>query len=243
MDNLNAFLDLYGLAAIFVLMLIKSAGVPIPIPADAIMLATAARAVEGRLVLWQAFILLLIALVVGGTIQYALARRLGRGFLTRFGRYIGITPARLDSVGGRMQKGGPVGIGLAILTPGVRSVAVAACGLAALPLRTVIIGLTLGSGLFLALHFFLGFIGGTLLNSIGNVVSLPLLLAIIIVVLAIGLGVWVLIRRRQMPSASNREVLAQAVGSWHEATCPVCLALGAANRLQIHLDIEHTHEH
>lgn len=91
MDNLNAFLDLYGLAAIFVLMLIKSAGVPIPIPADAIMLATAARAVEGRLILWQAFILLLVALVIGGTVQYALARRLGRGFLTRFGRYIGIT--------------------------------------------------------------------------------------------------------------------------------------------------------
>ncbi|MCC7451069.1 MAG: VTT domain-containing protein [Anaerolineae bacterium] len=241
MDNLTAFLDLYGLAAIFVLMLIKSAGVPIPIPADAIMLATAARAVEGRLVLWQAFILLLIALVVGGTIQYALARRLGRGFLTRFGRYIGITPARLDSVGGRMQKGGPVGIGLAILTPGVRSVAVAACGLAALPLRTVIIGLTLGSGLFLALHFLLGYVGGALLATIGKAVPLPLVIAVVVVLLLIGLAIWFVIRRRQRPDATSREIVTEAFGAWEEATCPVCLALGAASRLGIEPVVEHHH--
>jgi hypothetical protein len=46
-----------------------------------------------------------------------------------------------------------------------------------------------------------------------------------------GLGGWILIRRRQRPSASSREVVTEALGAWHEATCPVCLALGAVSRL------------
>jgi membrane protein DedA with SNARE-associated domain len=72
MSDLDTFLDLYGLAAIFAIMLVKSAGVPIPIPADALMLATSARAAQGKLVVSQAFIALLIALVIGGVIQFAL---------------------------------------------------------------------------------------------------------------------------------------------------------------------------
>jgi membrane protein DedA with SNARE-associated domain len=233
MDDLNVFLDLYGLAAIFGVMLAKSAGVPIPIPADALMLATSARVATGRLVLVPAFIAILIALVVGGIIQFSLVRGPGRGFLYRFGRYLGMTPARLDAAAEKVKKGGTIGIGLAILTPGVRSVAVVGSGLAGIPLRQFIPGLILGSGLFLALHFFLGYIGGSLLNTLTSVISLPVLLLIIVVILAITFAAWFLIRRRQLPQATNAEVVSEALGAWHEAVCPVCLALGAAERLQI----------
>lgn len=243
MNDLNSFLDVYGLAAIFGIMLAKSVGVPIPVPADALMLATSARVASGKLVLAQAFVALLIALVVGGIVQFGLVRGPGRGVLYRYGRYLGMTPQRLDSATQRLKQGGAFSIGISILTPGVRSVAVVACGLAGIPLRRFILGLALGSGLFLALHFFLGYVGGSLLNSLGASIPIPVLIGGIIVALIVGLGVWVVIRRRQMPEASNREVLAEAVGAWHEATCPVCLALGAADRLQIHLPIEHLHNH
>jgi membrane protein DedA with SNARE-associated domain len=238
MDDINTFLDLYGLAAIFGIMLIKSAGVPIPIPADALMLATSARVATGKLILGQAFIAILIALLIGGVIQFALVRGPGRGILYRYGRFLGMTPTRLDSASQRLKKGGALGIGIAILTPGVRSVAIIGSGLAGIPIRQFVPGLILGSSLFLALHFFLGYVGGTLLSSLGNVVSLPLLLVAIVVILAIGLGIWVIIRRRQLPHASSKEVLAEAVGAWHEAVCPVCLALGAVERLQMH---DHIH--
>jgi membrane protein DedA with SNARE-associated domain len=238
MDDINAFLDLYGLAAIFGIMLIKSAGVPIPVPADALMLATSARVATGKLILGQAFVVILIALLVGGIIQFVLVRGPGRGILYRYGRFLGMTPTRLDSASQRLKKGGVLGIGIAILTPGVRSVAIIGSGLAGIPIRQFVPGLILGSSLFLALHFFLGYVGGTLLSSLGNVVSLPILLVAIVVVLAIGLGVWAIIRRRQLPHASPKEVLAEAVGAWHEAVCPVCLALGAVERLQIH---DHIH--
>lgn len=239
MSDLNAFLDLYGLAAIFAIMLVKSAGVPIPIPADALMLAASARAAQGKLVVPQAFIVLLIALVIGGVVQFALVRGPGRSIFYRYGRYLGLTPDRIEAASRRLQKGGAIGIGIAILTPGVRSVAVTACGLAGIPLRQFVAGLALGSALFLSLHFFLGYAIGALLSTIGQVIPIPVLLGVVIALVIAGLGAWYFIRRRQLPKASSSEIMAEAVGAWHEATCPVCLALGAAERLQIH----HPHVH
>ncbi len=232
MENIEAFLNSYGLAAIFGLMLVKSIGVPIPIPADVIMLAAAARVAEGKLVLWQAFIVILLALIAGGIVQFTLARGPGRGVLYRFGRYLGLTSARLDAAAATVKKGGPIGIGLAILTPGIRAATVAACGLAALPMRIFMPGLALGSGLFLALHFFLGSLIGYLLAALTQAGLLQIALPIVVVFIAAGLVVWAVIRRRQRPYAPRGEIVAEALEAWHEATCPVCLALGAASGLQ-----------
>lgn len=231
--DIETFLDAYGLIAIFGIMLAKSVGVPIPIPADALMLATSARVATGRLALISAFAALLV--------QFGLVRGPGRSVVSRYGRYLGITPARLDAAAKRMQKGGMLGIGLAVLTPGVRSVAVVTCGLAGFPLRLFLPGLLLGSGLFLALHFFLGYIGGSVLNTLNTSISLPVLLGVIVGLLVVGFSAWYFIRRRQRPQASVNEILADAVGAWHEAVCPVCLALGAAQRLQISLPLEDHH--
>ena len=74
MAGLEAFLDSYGVAAACAIMLIKAAGVPVPIPGDVILLATAARAAEGKVLLWLAFVVLLAALIVGGGLQFYLAR-------------------------------------------------------------------------------------------------------------------------------------------------------------------------
>src|SRR5438270_6680188 len=118
MNSIDVFLIQYGLAAVFVLMLTKSIGVPIPIPGDVIILAAAARAAEGKLILWQAFLAILLALTIGGLIQFALIRGPGRNLLYRFGRYIGLTTARLDAASAKIKKGGILTLSVAILVPG-----------------------------------------------------------------------------------------------------------------------------
>src|SRR5229473_3220531 len=163
MNSIDVFLVQYGLLAIFIIMFTKSVGVPIPIPADVIILATAVRAAQGKLILWQAFLAILLALVLGGIIQFVLVRGPGRSLLYRFGRYIGLTSTRLDAASAKIKKGGIPGLSVAILVPGVRSAAIAASGLSNFPLRTFVPGIVLGSALFLCVHFFLGFLGGTLL--------------------------------------------------------------------------------
>ena len=126
MNTIDMFLVQYGLAAVFIVLLAKSIGVPIPIPADVIILATAIRAAQGKLILWQAFLAILLALVLGGIIQFVLVRGPGRSLLYRFGRYIGLTSARLDAAAAKIKKGGIAGLSVAILVLGVRSAAIAA---------------------------------------------------------------------------------------------------------------------
>src|SRR5712691_4549128 len=79
MQDVDAFLDQFGLIAVCAVLAIRGAGVPIPVPGDVILLATAARAAQGKYVLWQAFAAVLLAVVVGGVAQFLLARGPGRG--------------------------------------------------------------------------------------------------------------------------------------------------------------------
>lgn len=230
MNGIDALLIHYGLAAIFVLLLVKSVGVPVPIPADVIILTAAAWAAGGKLVLWQAVLAILVALVLGGSVQYLLARGPGRNLLYRFGRYLGLTQARLDAASVRVKKGGMFGVGLAILIPGVRGVAIAASGLAGVPLRTFLPGLVLGSSLFLALHVFLGFLGGSLFAIVGKVVPSAGIGLIVLLLLVVVFLLWLIAYRRQ--KEARQELDAASVEVWHEGMCPVCLALYTANQLR-----------
>src|SRR6266567_646711 len=227
--SLDTFLRDYGLPAIFLLLLTKSAGVPIPIPADVILLATAAGTAQGKFILWQAITAILLALVMGGLIQFLLARGPGRSSLLRFGRFIGLTNQRLDVASVQVKKGGIIGISVAILVPGVRGVAIAAAGLAGLPLRTFAPGLVLGSVLFLSLHFFLGYLGGALLHRLEQVLPLSSTLGLIVAILLIAFTLWVIALRKQ--KAPRRELDAEIMEMWHEGICPACLALSTLKPL------------
>src|SRR4030088_1560571 len=106
MENLEAFLDSYGVAAACAVLLIKAIGVPIPIPGDVILLATAARAAEGKVLLWLAFVGLLVALILGGTVQFWLARGPARRLVVKYGHRVGLTERRLDKVAASVRRGG-----------------------------------------------------------------------------------------------------------------------------------------
>jgi membrane protein DedA with SNARE-associated domain len=191
--------------------------VPVPVPGDVILLATAARAAEGKLVLWIAFVGLLLALVLGGLLQFLLARGPARRLVVSYGPRVGLTAQRLERVAGLVRRGGLLGIGLAVLTPGVRSAVVPACGLAGVPLRLFLPGLALGSAIDLGLHFVIGYAGAGLLASV--VAPSPLL--IIVVLAALGLLVWLVLARRRGASRTF------ALRAWAQASCPACLVVGS----------------
>src|SRR6476646_6493851 len=166
MNGLEVFLDSYGLAAACVLMLVKAAGMPIPIPGDVILLATAARAAEGKVLLWVAFFGLLVAITLGGCLQFTLARGPARQLVMRYGQRLGLTPERLDAVANKVRRSGPLGIGLGVLTTGMRSV------------------------VDLSLHFAIGFAGSSLLSAS------PLTVAVVIAAVGLVVTLYIARRRR-----------------------------------------------
>jgi membrane protein DedA with SNARE-associated domain len=232
MNPLDLFLIQYGLVAIFVLMFVKSIGVPIPIPADLLILTAAASSAAGKFELWQAVVVVLLAFVLGSLIQFMLARGPGHGLLYRFGRYLGLTSARLDAASLRVKKGGVLGISTAILVPGIRGVAIVACGLAGIPLRTFLPGLVVGGSLFLAFHFLLGYFGGAFLVVIGRVLPASFVIVAVVILLSVVFALWAAAFRRQRTARNNLEAEAAPVALLHEGICPACLALYAANQLR-----------
>ena len=231
MSGIETFLNSYGLPAIAMVLLLKAIGVPIPIPADVLMFAAVARVAQGSDGLGLTFAVLLIAIIIGDVVQFWLARGPGRATVYRLGRYLGLTPVRLDAASDLVRKSGPVGLAVIMLTPGVRAASVVACGLANVSLRVFVVGLIIGEGLFLALHFFLGSVLGVIWQQLTQSASGPLVAVIFIGLLLAGFGAWILIRHHQRPAAPRSEIVGSAFEAFHEASCPVCLALGAIDRV------------
>lgn len=219
----DQFLDAYGLAAIFGIMLLKELGVPVPIPGDLIMLGAAARAAQGKFPFAAVFFAILIPMLVGGTIQYWVAKGPGRAFIYRVGNFVGLTKQRLDRAMDTVRKGGMAAVALGLNTPGVRIATVPASGLAELAPSVFIPGLVIGSATFLGWHFAIGAAGGAALAILNA--SPIALVAILIAVVALGLTGWMVIRRMRSKRAAERTEMPGAFASWADASCPACIAI------------------
>lgn len=221
-------MPLYSLPIVFVVMLLKEAGVPLPIPSDIVMLGVAARAATGQESVLAVIITLEAAMLLGGTAQYLLARGPGQGLLRRFGPYIGLTLPRLERATYTLRKGGHLTVALGMTTPGLRAVTIAAAGLANLAFVPFFVGLVAGDTLFILAHVLIGYAGGAGLKALAqsqHFATGPVLLLAVVALLVVGLVGWMLLRRRAAPQA--RPAVAATIQAWEEASCPLCLTLGA----------------
>ena len=76
--ELSSFSATYGVLAIFVVMLLKEIGVPIPVPSDLLMVGAGVQLATGAYSAVALLLALAIAVFVGASIQYLLARSAGR---------------------------------------------------------------------------------------------------------------------------------------------------------------------
>lgn len=217
----------FGLPAIFIVMLLKELGIPVPVPGDLIMLGTAVQAARGQFEPITAFGVIFVPMLIGGMVQYAIARGPGRAFIYRAGRCIGLTHERLDKMMARVRRGGSAAVAIGLTTPGVRIATTPASGLANLAPRRYALGLAVGSALFLGWHFALGYAGGTAIESLH--IPLPAAAGAAIAVIVFGL-IAALARyfrvKRIRPSAG------ESYAVWADAACPVCAAVTLAQAMR-----------
>jgi membrane protein DedA with SNARE-associated domain len=215
--------ELAPVMAIAGLILIKEAGVPIPVPGDLVVIGAGAAAGRGDLDPLVALIAIIVASVIGGVVQYGLLRSVARpGLLRLLGRLGSVE--RVDRQTERLRRGGARSVAVARSTPGVRIVAIAASALAGVPGPAFIVGLAIGNTLFIAAHFGLGYvIGEPVVSAVGGLLG-PLAFGFVALALVGGIG-WYIIRRRR---GEVNDPVATAV-SWTDACCPACLALAIAD--------------
>jgi membrane protein DedA with SNARE-associated domain len=147
---------IYVISAIWVG--IESDGIGVPV--EPVMLFVGSLAAAGHVILPVAILATGVGCVVLGTVSFMLGRRYGPKVLSRFGRFVGLTPARADHLELWLRHRGLLGIILLRMTPLLRSFSSFICGTAEIsPARFAIgtfIGSAVYSGAWIVLGFFLG---------------------------------------------------------------------------------------
>jgi membrane protein DedA with SNARE-associated domain len=209
-----------ALLAIVGLILVKEAGVPIPVPGDLIVIGAGVAAGRGELDPGVALVAIVLASIAGGVVQYGLLRSVARPVLLRLLGRFG-SAERVDRQTERLRRGGARSVAVARSTPGVRIVAVAASALAGIPALAFVSGLAIGNALFITAHFGLGYVvGEPVVASVGGALG-PLAVAAI-GLSAIGAIGWVILGRLRGRRAASP---LPAVAAWADACCPACLTL------------------
>jgi membrane protein DedA with SNARE-associated domain len=212
--------DLAPVLAIAGLILVKEAGLPIPVPGDLVVIGAGVAAGRGDVEPVVALVAIVLASIVGGIIQYGLLRSVARPALIRLLGRLG-SAERMDRETERLRRGGARSVAIARSTPGVRIVAIAASAIADVPAPAFIAGLAAGNALFIAAHFALGYVlGEPVVTAVSGLLG-PLAIGFVALAVIGGVG-WYLIGSRRGTAASP---LATA-GAWADACCPACLALG-----------------
>lgn len=120
-------------SALFILVLIEEAGIPIPIPGDTLVMLAGAH--RHKTVGYDITIVLLssLAVFIGSSILYFVMRSKGRPLLEKYGKYIRLNERRLEMLERWFVKRGRLAIILGRLIPGLRIPTTIMAGLADVP--------------------------------------------------------------------------------------------------------------
>jgi membrane protein DedA with SNARE-associated domain len=184
--HLAPVLDHYGYLAVGGFITLEDFG--IPVPGETILIAAAVYAGAGRLNIVAVGLVAVIAAVAGDNIGYAVGFFGGRALVLRFGKYVGLTSARLDKAEGFFDRYGGVVVAGARFIEGLRQANGIVAGTIRMPWPRFLIFNTLGAVLWVGAWASAGYLAGDHITAIYDTVSrysLYLLIALAVVVAAL----------------------------------------------------------
>ena len=173
----------FGVPAVFGLLLCCETGVPVPLPADVLMLALGGAVSAGRLPWWLAVLGLELVAVAGTAVLLFLARGPATLVLKRLGPRVGLNADRLRRSSSLLERRGWPALVTGRTTPGLRTVTVVAVAASTVPPRRALPALVAGSTIFLQVHLALGMALGAPIRELLADSRGRLLLAIVVAAL------------------------------------------------------------
>jgi membrane protein DedA with SNARE-associated domain len=198
LGSLAPLLNHYGYLAVGGLVLVEDFGVPAP--GETVLIAAAVYAGAGQLNIVAVGVIGFVAAVIGDNIGFAIGHFGGRRLALRLGRYVFLTPKRLETAERFFTRHGGKIVTVARFVEGLRQANGIVAGITGMPWRRFLAFNAIGAALWVGLWVSLGDLAGNHITAIYNVVqqfSLYLLIAIGVVVIA--LIVRHLLRRRRRP--------------------------------------------
>jgi membrane protein DedA with SNARE-associated domain len=214
LNSLTSPLEHFGLWAIFALVLLEDFG--IPVPGETVLIAGAIFAGSGQLNIVAVGVVGFIAAVVGDNIGYGIGRFGGRALVERWGKYVFITPERLDKAEAFFRRHGGKIITIARFVEGLRQANGIIAGITDMHWLRFVAFNALGAALWVGTWVSIGYFAGQHITTIYDTITRYSLYAAIAAVVLVA--AWVLHRLRKrrrslstavQQAAAKRETPAQ----------------------------------
>jgi membrane-associated protein len=123
---------------LFLVIFLEELGVPLPAPGDFAIMYGGYLTTTGAIPYPLAYVGVVSGAVLGSACNLTISRKYGRPFIQRFGKYVGVTEARLIRAEGLFKRWGPWAIIIGRHIPGMRIVLSALSGILGVPYRVFI---------------------------------------------------------------------------------------------------------
>jgi membrane protein DedA with SNARE-associated domain len=232
LNSLAGPLEQYGLWAILLLVFLEDFG--IPVPGETVLIAGAIFAGSGRLNVVAVAVVGFAAAVFGDNIGYAIGRFGGRVLAERWGRYVFLTPERLDAAEAFFSRHGAKIIVIARFIEGLRQANGIIAGIAQMHWLKFFVFNALGAALWVGTWVCAGYFAGHHITTIYHYITTYSLYAGIAAVVLIA--AWVVYRvrkhRRSRAAAAAAEAEAEAIATEPEAAAHAETAADSASPAQ-----------
>ncbi len=204
LHKLEPVLNKYGYAAVLGLVLIEDFGVPVP--GETVLILASVYAGTGRLNIVLVALLGFLGAVVGDNIGFAVGHFGGRPLVDRYGRYILLTPERVERATSFFERHGGKIIVVARFIEGLRQANGIIAGLSGMHWARFLAFNALGAALWVGVWASVGYASGPHINSVYNTATkYELYLAIAFGLLVAALVARHVMRRRRRSRERERE--------------------------------------
>jgi membrane protein DedA with SNARE-associated domain len=198
-------LNHWGYLAVGALVMLEDFGVPVP--GETVLIAAAVYAGAGQLNIFAVVAVAVVAAVLGDSIGYAIGRFGGRRLVLRYGKYVFITPERLDKAEGFFRRHGGKIVTIARFVEGLRQANGIIAGITGMRWIRFFAFNLLGAVLWVCTWAGLGYLAGAHITQIWDTIGRyqPIVYSVL-GVLVVAAVVWHLVRRRRArhgPAASS----------------------------------------
>jgi membrane protein DedA with SNARE-associated domain len=164
LHSLEPTLDHFGYLAVTGLVLLEDFGVPVP--GETVLILGAVYAGTGRLSIVLVALLGFCGAVLGDNLGFALGHFGGRRLALRYGRYVFLTPERLDKATLFFDRHGGKVIVIARFVEGLRQANGIIAGMSGMPWKRFLVFNAIGAALWVGTWTTLGYLSGSHINAI-----------------------------------------------------------------------------
>jgi len=125
-------------SGLFLVIFLEELGVPLPAPGDAAIAYGGYLTTTGAIPYPLAYLAVVSGAVLGSACNLTISRKYGRPFIKRFGKYVGVSEAKLARAERVFKRWGPWAIIVGRHIPGMRIVLSALSGILEVPYRVFI---------------------------------------------------------------------------------------------------------